>query len=332
MDKKQILAIGLGGLFVLLALGVSGAAALHRLGLQATATPTPSLTVTTKVVTRSPSTSASPSSTPVPEPTTTPLRATPTPPGGSSTPGGSRTPGGYSTPGTDIWLPYVADIATPTQTTASSGFACLQTEPQQAEVASVVDGDTIHVTIGDQGFSLRYIGVDSPEEPDPSAWLGAEATAKNRLLLGGKQVLLFKDTSETDAFGRLLRYVLLEDGTFVNLEMVRAGLAQARAYPPDTACRALFEGAEEQARQAALGLWSATPAPVAAAPETATPDTAAASPAQATCNCRGPDLDCSDFSSQAEAQTCFEACQSQGRGDIFRLDGDRDGRVCERLP
>jgi micrococcal nuclease len=332
MDKKQILAIGIGGLFVLLALGVSGAAALRRLGLQDTNTPTPSPTVTTEVATLSPSTSARPSSTPVPGPTTTPLPATPTPSGGYKPPGGYKTPGGYGTPGTDIWLPYIADIATPTQTASNFGFDCLQTEPQQAEVASVVDGDTIHVTIGDQGFSLRYIGVDSPEGPDPSAWLGAEATARNRLLVGGKQVLLFKDSSETDAFGRLLRYVVLEDGTFVNLEMVSAGLAQARAYPPDTACRAVFESAEEQARQAALGLWSATPAPVAAAPETATLDTAPASPAQATCNCRGPDLDCGDFSSQAEAQTCFDACLSQGRGDIFRLDGDRDGRVCERLP
>ena len=188
-----------------------------------------------------------------------------------------------------------------------------------------MDGDTIHVTIGDQGASLRYIGVDSPEDPDSCAWLGAEATARNRLLVADKQVLLFKDISETDTFGRLLRYVLLEDGTFVNLEMVSAGLAQARAYPPDTACQALFESAEERARQAALGLWSATPTP-------SPTDTAQATPAQAACNCRGPDLDCSDFSSQAQAQACFAACKSQGLGDIFHLDGDYDGRVCERLP
>jgi micrococcal nuclease len=322
MDKKQVLAIGIGGLFVLLALGVSGAAALRRLGLQATITPTQSPAIPTKAATLTPSASASPSSTPIPRPTLTPRPATTTP------------SGGYRTPGTDIWLPYIADFATATQTVSNFGFDCLQTEPQQAEVVSVVDGDTIHVTIGDQGASLRYIGVDSPEDPDPAAWLGAEATARNRLLVAGKQVLLFKDTSETDAFGRLLRYVLLEDGTFVNLEMVNAGLAQARAYPPDTACQALFESAEERARQAALGFWSATPTPVAAAPEPAPSPTSsvAAAPAQAACNCRGPDLDCSDFSSQAQAQACFAACQSQGRGDIFRLDGDHDGRVCESLP
>jgi micrococcal nuclease len=323
MDKNQILAIGIGGLFVLLVLGVSGVAALHRLELLDAAAPTQLPAIPTRAIPLTPSPSATPSSTPAPRPTLTPQPVAPTPSGGY------RTPGGYGTPGTDIWLPFIAGIATSTQVATNFGFDCLHGQPQPAEVAAVVDGDTIHVMMGDQDASLRYIGVDSPEDPDPSAWLGAEATARNRLLVAGKQLLLFKDTSETDAYGRLLRYVLLEDGTFVNLEMVRLGLAQAKAYPPDTACRALFAGAEDQARQAALGLWSDTPMPELAPSSTAT---APASPAQAACNCRGPDLDCSDFSSQAQAQACFAACKSQGLGDIFRLDGDHDGRVCERLP
>ncbi len=314
MDKNQVLAIGIGGLFVLLALGVSGVAALHRLELLAAAAPTQLPAVPTRTIPLTPSPSATPSSTPAPTPTLTPRPAAPTP------------------AGTDIWLPFIAGIATSTQVVANFGFDCLQGQPQPAEIVAVVDGDTIHVMIGDRDASLRYIGVDSPEDPDPSAWLGAEATARNRLLVAGKQVLLFKDTSETDAYGRLLRYVLLDDGTFVNLEMVRLGLAQARAYPPDTACKALFADAEDQARQAVLGLWSATAVPVTAVPETAAPTSAPASAPQATCNCRGPDLDCSDFSSQAQAQACFAACKSQGLGDIFRLDGDHDGRVCERLP
>jgi micrococcal nuclease len=319
MDKKQVLTIGIGALFVLLALGVSGAAALHRLGLQTESVPTQSLPISTRAFPLASSLPAIPSRTLAPRPTLAPPTATPTP------------------SNTDIWLPFIADIATSTLPVSSTGFDCLHGEPLPAEVVSVVDGDTIHMSMGDQEASLRYIGVDSPEDPDPSAWLGAEATAKNRLLVDGKRVLLFKDSSETDAFDRLLRYVVLEDGTFVNLEMVSAGLAQARPYPPDTACQALFAEAEDRARQSALGLWSATPVPVAAAPETAAPASAppAATPVsvpQSTCNCRGPDLDCSDFSSQAQAQACFAACKSQGLGDIFRLDGDHDGRVCERLP
>lgn len=43
----------------------------------------------------------------------------------------------------------------------------------------------------------------------------------------------------------------------------------------------------------------------------------------------GPDQDCGDFSSQAEAQAFYEAA---GAGDPHRLDSDDDGRVCESLP
>jgi micrococcal nuclease len=308
MNKKQILTIVAGGLFVLLILGVSGAAALRRLGVLTVAAPTPSPAILSNTSALSPiAPIITPSNTPEPMPTlVAPTATSPSPP-------------------PDIWLPFVSVMVTPVRAVSNFGFDCLQTEPLQAAVTSVVDGDTIRVVIGGQEASLRYIGVDSPEETNQHIWLGPEAAAKNRLLVDGKRVLLFKDTSETDLFNRLLRYVLLEDGTFVNLEMVRAGLAQASTYPPDTACKALFVAAEAQARQAALGLWSATPTP--------SPTTAAqAPPAQTACNCRGPDLDCSDFSSQAQAQACFAACKSQGLGDIFHLDGDYDGKVCERLP
>lgn len=52
----------------------------------------------------------------------------------------------------------------------------------------------------------------------------------------------------------------------------------------------------------------------------------------APCNCAGPDLNCSDFATQAEAQRCYDYCKSQGYGDIFRLDADKDGIACESLP
>ena len=50
------------------------------------------------------------------------------------------------------------------------------------------------------------------------------------------------------------------------------------------------------------------------------------------CNCTGPDLNCSDFSTHAEAQACYERCKGLGYGDVFRLDGDSDGIACESLP
>jgi len=55
-------------------------------------------------------------------------------------------------------------------------------------------------------------------------------------------------------------------------------------------------------------------------------------PPSAPCNCNGPDLNCSDFATHAEAQACYDYCKSQGYGDVFRLDGDNDGIACESLP
>lgn len=49
------------------------------------------------------------------------------------------------------------------------------------------------------------------------------------------------------------------------------------------------------------------------------------------CNCNGPDKNCKDFSTQKDAQVCFDYCKGQGFGDCFKLDKDKDQRVCESL-
>ena len=127
-------------------------------------------------------------------------------------------------------------------------------------VTSVVDGDTIHVLIDGQDHSLRYIGIDTPETVHPEIpveYFGPEASAKNKELVEGKSVILVKDVSDTDQYGRLLRYVFVEDlaGLFVNFELVRAGYAHASTYPPDVACADFFSQAEQAARVALAGLW-----------------------------------------------------------------------------
>src|SRR6185436_19051123 len=81
---------------------------------------------------------------------------------------------------------------------------------EQALVIDIVDGDTIKVQIDGEVYPLRYIGIDSPERGLPYA---DEATAADEELVGGSTVFLEKDVSETDRFGRLLRYVWLARGT-----------------------------------------------------------------------------------------------------------------------
>lgn len=60
--------------------------------------------------------------------------------------------------------------------------------------------------------------------------------------------------------------------------------------------------------------------------------TAESSPPPVPCDCAGPDLNCSDFSTHAAAQACYDYCKQHGYGDVFGLDADKDGQACESLP
>jgi micrococcal nuclease len=110
-------------------------------------------------------------------------------------------------------------------------------------VTNVIDGDTIHVTINGTDYKVRYIGMNAPEDTTKKAPLGPEATERDKQLVAGKQVVLVKDVSETDKFGRLLRYVFV-DNVFVNYELVRDGYATAMRYPPDTGCQQFLNDAQ----------------------------------------------------------------------------------------
>lgn len=125
------------------------------------------------------------------------------------------------------------------------------------KVVRVVDGDTIHVLIGGRDHTVRYIGIDTPETVDPRRPVqpfGKEATERNRQLVEGKTVTLEKDVSETDRFGRLLRYVYV-DGRMVNATLVEEGYARAVSYPPDVKHQELLRRLEREAREARRGLW-----------------------------------------------------------------------------
>lgn len=116
-------------------------------------------------------------------------------------------------------------------------------------VVRVIDGDTIDVDLNGQTERIRYVGVNTPESDEVCY---REATAANSLFVSGKTVLLVRDTSETDRFGRLLRYVYVGD-LFVNQAMVEQGYAEVVSYPPDTADFDLFRRLEDEARSANRG-------------------------------------------------------------------------------
>jgi micrococcal nuclease len=211
----------------------------------------------------------------------------------------------------------------------SSVQACLPTDqPRQVGIVSrVIDGDTIDVHMDGQDFRVRYLGIDAPE---PNQFYGGLSMNRNIQLVAGQEVVLVQDVSDTDSFGRLLRYVLVGD-VFVNYQLVLKGDARAAAYPPDTACRATFEAAQDLARSSQAGLWrlmaTLPPTDTSSSLSTDTP-TDQVPP----CGCTANINNCSDFTTQSEAQTCYAYCIEQGAGDIHRLDGNGDGKACESLP
>jgi len=126
------------------------------------------------------------------------------------------------------------------------------TPPDTARVTQVIDGDTIVI---EGNYRVRYIGIDTPETYPELEAFGLEAWQANRELVEGKIVYLERDVSEVDKYGRLLRYVYVDD-VFVNAELVKQGLAHAQAYPPDTEHQDYLEALEQEARQAGRGMWA----------------------------------------------------------------------------
>jgi micrococcal nuclease len=84
---------------------------------------------------------------------------------------------------------------------------------------------------------------------------GKEASDRNKELVTRKMVRLEKVVSETDKYGRLLRYVYI-DNDFINLRLVAEGYANVVTYPPDLKYSKQFLQAEQEARKSNLGLWN----------------------------------------------------------------------------
>lgn len=122
-------------------------------------------------------------------------------------------------------------------------------------MVSVTDGDTIRVDhAGGSNDPLRLTGINTPESGE---CYGPESTVALDSLVRGKTVIMIRDVSDRDQFGRLLRYIYLNEGTFVNEVMVRQGFALAREFPPDTAQAIVLAAAQAQAETERLGLWAA---------------------------------------------------------------------------
>jgi len=140
-----------------------------------------------------------------------------------------------------------------------SSVSLASTRVETGRVVWISDGDTITVRLEGVKEKVRLIGIDTPElKDDRHAWrdlaYDARAFARTRLL--GKTVALERDRlcSNRDKYGRLLRYVVLDDGTDFNEEMIREGYARAYTRFPFTRADR-YKAVEKKARAAGRGRW-----------------------------------------------------------------------------
>lgn len=138
-------------------------------------------------------------------------------------------------------------------------FFCLQVfcarEEKRLEenlVVEVLDGDTIRLS---NGVTVRYIGIDTPEEGEP---FYAEARRANEQLVRRKVVKLEFDLQARDKYDRLLAYVYV-DTLMVNLRLLKEGLALIYPYPPNLRHLQEFCAVQKETREGQQGIWSLPP-------------------------------------------------------------------------
>jgi len=135
-------------------------------------------------------------------------------------------------------------------------------------VVYVVDGDTFKI---DTGEKVRMLGIDTPEMHESAKLfkdsarsgqdakiiqqMGQEAKAFVVPLIEGKPVRLEFDIQKKDKYGRLLAYVFLEDGTFLNKYILEKGFASPLTIPPNVKYADDFKALFKVARSKKLGLW-----------------------------------------------------------------------------
>jgi len=251
------------------------------------------------------------------------------------------------TPKTDLKNNYSnkqKNIISSSLTSTPTLIPSLTPTPIFYPVVKVVDGDTFDVEVDDQTKRIRVIGINTPEVVDPRKTVecfGKEASEKAKLILLGKKVNLKRDPTQgdTDKYGRLLRYVFLEDGTDFGLLMIKQGYAYEYTYNFPYKYQNEYKKAQKQAEEAKRGLWADNvcvtptqtskptvpiyiPTPTTVIQNQTNSSTVDESSGGFVCNCSKT---CSQMISCEEAYFQLNTCGCSAR------DEDRDGVPCESI-
>jgi len=126
----------------------------------------------------------------------------------------------------------------------------LMTFPDEAVVASVVDGDTVYLH---NGQKLRYMGINCPEKGQPYY---QKALDQNKKLVEGKKIKLEYDGYRFDKYDRILAYPIIS-GKNISIELVRQGLCLFANY--DGRKPLIYQDqlikVQGEAKEKKLGIW-----------------------------------------------------------------------------
>lgn len=247
------------------------------------------------------------------------------PPAGASPEATSTT--AASAAATPAGEPTTTSASQPPATDTPTSGAGPTAVAEQA-VRSVTDGDTL---VLEDGRRVRLAQVDAPET---GACFGSQSTQALRALVEGRAVTVRRPENgpERDRYGRTLGEVSVA-GRSVNEALVRSGAAgwYEEFAGEDAGLARRLRAAEDEAKRARLGQWSACASPASTTAAASVPaPTRALARAGAGCHpaypggCippAPPDLDCSGIRRRVRVD--------EASGDPHRLDADGDGWGCE---
>jgi len=129
-------------------------------------------------------------------------------------------------------------------------------------VINVIDGDTIDINVPDGRYEhtrIRLLGVDAPEteiEQVDEMYFGPEAAEFTNKLALGKSVTVYLDKPNPTRgkYGRLLAYVKLPDGRFLNEALLTEGYVYADSRFSHSFYNK-YRQLQAGARSAKKGLW-----------------------------------------------------------------------------
>ena len=144
---------------------------------------------------------------------------------------------------------------------------------ENATVESVIDGDTLIIkTSSGKKEHLRLIGVDCPEMRENEKAirdsiklqipltrlieLGTQSFQFTRSLVNkGDTIMILYDSERFDRFERLLGYVYLSNGAFLNDELIKQGYAKPLKIKPNIRFSEMFNKSYLNAKEKGVGLW-----------------------------------------------------------------------------